>query len=72
MLPFTISKSAVALCRPAQLGVGRGGREMVGRLGAGWRRMASGEVRTVRAVPVELRSRFGGEFSRLQTYNLSH
>ncbi|CAI8014718.1 Growth hormone-inducible transmembrane protein [Geodia barretti] len=61
MLAFTISKSAVALCRPAQLGVGRGGREMVGRL---WRRLASGEVRTVRAVPVEgsgLRARFGGD-----------
>ena len=72
MLAFTISKSAVALCRPAQLGVGRGGREMVGRL---WRRLASGEVRTVRAVPVEgsgLRARFGGEFSPLQIHNLSH
>ena len=66
MLAFTISKSAVALCRPVQLGVRRGGRELVGRLGAGWRRLANGEVRTVRAVPVEgsgLRARFGGEFS---------
>ena len=51
------------LCRSVQLGVRGGSRETVGQLGAGWRRLASGEARTVRAIPVEgsgLRARLGG------------
>ena len=68
MLAFAVTRSAVSLCRPVQQCVG-GGREMAGRLaarGAGWKRLASGEVRTVRAIPVEgggVRARLSGELT---------
>lgn len=65
MLVFNVSRSTLSLCRPMQLSVS-GGRVSV--RGACWKRLVSGEAKTVRAIPIEsggLRSRFSGTFSFL-------
>ena len=67
MLALTVARSTALLCRPAQLSLGGCGRASLGRAvvrDAGWRRLASGEARAVRAIPVEtggVRAKLSGE-----------
>ena len=67
MLAFTVIRTAASLCRPAQL-VFRGNGVSVERVaarGGSWRRLVSGEAKTVRAIPVEgggVRARLSGMF----------
>lgn len=64
MLASLLTRRAVLVCQPVQLYTGMS-REAVGRVavrGAAWKRLASDQARTVRAVPMEgVGSRFSGE-----------
>ena len=67
MLAFIVGRSAAGLCRPVQLHL-CGGKVCLplGRVtarGASWKRLVSGEARTVRAIPVE---NVGGIRARLR------
>lgn len=67
MLAFALSKSAASLCRPVRLRLGGGSVSLrrVAVQDAGWKRLVSGETRTVRAIPVEtggVRGRLSGTF----------
>ena len=68
MLAFVVGRSAAGLCRPVHLHL-CGGKVPLGRVtarGASWKRLVSGEARTVRAIPVEnvggIRARLRGAF----------
>lgn len=73
MLAFTVARGAASLCRPVQL-VARGNRvcvECVATRGVGWRRLVSGEAKTIRAIPVEsggVRARLSGTSCLCETH----
>ena len=64
MLAFTTVRVAASLCRPINLCVGNTVSRRVAVRGTNWKRLVSGEAKTVRAIPVEsggIRARLSGK-----------